>query len=373
MQARTLAATTSLLLLVLTHGMARPRISLASEPQTLVVQGKAVRVPAPEGMSAAGDFAGAIMSMLSLGSWADGITVDKAVMFVTDTVLSALRAGRVPAGTFLHFAVVVPWPYDEPSRDGARKVIQWERNKGESFLMNNDTDSLVAMRARQRVKDDPEGTADFPLNIPAGQRVGLAVMDFGPEACGQVKVVTTAVATADSHVCVALMTATSAVVTGERGVWAMMSRNAVPTTGAVADVRRRFSKWVRDIIQGNASESPGAVPPLATDLEFGPGKSDESWPKPDEYVYVEEIPTALLKVSPKYPKHARTTGIDGTVLVQALVGKDGRVLDTMIKESIPELDESALLAVRKWRFKPAQSGGKPVLVWVVIPVKFTLR
>jgi TonB family protein len=101
--------------------------------------------------------------------------------------------------------------------------------------------------------------------------------------------------------------------------------------------------------------------------------TDEDLPKFDEYVYVEELPEAITKVTPVYPDLAREASVDGTVMVQALVGKDGRVKDTRVVKSIPMLDTSAQAAVRQWVFKPALSNNKPVAVWVVVPVKFTLH
>jgi protein TonB len=101
--------------------------------------------------------------------------------------------------------------------------------------------------------------------------------------------------------------------------------------------------------------------------------SEEELPKFGDYVYVEELPEAITKVSPNYPDIAREAGVDGTVMVQALVGKDGKVKDTKVVKSIPMLDSSAEAAVKQWVFKPALSNNKPVAVWVAVPVKFTLH
>jgi TonB family protein len=93
----------------------------------------------------------------------------------------------------------------------------------------------------------------------------------------------------------------------------------------------------------------------------------------NEYPYVEELPQAVLKVPASYPAEARRAGIQGTVMVQALVMEDGTVLDTKILKSIPILDDAAADCVRQWRFKPALAKGKPVPVWVAVPIKFTLH
>jgi TonB family protein len=62
--------------------------------------------------------------------------------------------------------------------------------------------------------------------------------------------------------------------------------------------------------------------------------------------------------------------VEGTIMVQALVGKDGRVKDTKIVKSIPMLDQAAVDCVRQWVFKPALSKNQPVAVWVAVPIRF---
>jgi protein TonB len=77
------------------------------------------------------------------------------------------------------------------------------------------------------------------------------------------------------------------------------------------------------------------------------------------------------------PANPSTTGsgtIEGTVIVQALVGRDGTVKDTkVVKSDNAALNEPAVTAVRQWRFKPAKSKGQSVAVWVAIPVKFSTK
>jgi protein TonB len=90
-------------------------------------------------------------------------------------------------------------------------------------------------------------------------------------------------------------------------------------------------------------------------------------------VYVEELPEAITRVPPVSTGAIRRSGVEGTVILRALVGSDGRVADVRIMKSIPELDEAAVAAVRQWVFKPARSKGQPVPVWVAIPVKFSLQ
>jgi periplasmic protein TonB len=124
--------------------------------------------------------------------------------------------------------------------------------------------------------------------------------------------------------------------------------------------------------QEELSNTTPAVAGDGDQLVVAPPSEDEL-PKFGEYVFVEELPEAVTKVQPVYPDMAREAGVDGTVMVQALVGKDGKVKDTKVVKSIPMLDASAITAVKQWVFKPALSNNKPVAVWVAVPVKFSLH
>ena len=122
-----------------------------------------------------------------------------------------------------------------------------------------------------------------------------------------------------------------------------------------------------DIAQTTPSMSTGE----GNDIVVAP--PGDELPKFGEYVYVEELPEAITKAKPVYPDLAREAGVDGTVMVQALVGKDGKVKDTRVVKSIAMLDGAAEAAVKQWVFKPALSNNKPVAVWVAVPVRFTLH
>ena len=76
-----------------------------------------------------------------------------------------------------------------------------------------------------------------------------------------------------------------------------------------------------------------------------------------------------------YPEIAQEAGIEGTVVVQVFIDKRGRVKDTLILKGIPNtgLDEAAISAIRKTRFRPAKQRERPVGVWISIPVNFRLK
>jgi TonB family protein len=115
-------------------------------------------------------------------------------------------------------------------------------------------------------------------------------------------------------------------------------------------------------------------PVRQTEPEIPPFMSaDPELPPPGETVVVDVLPEAIERVAPYYPEEARKRGIDGTVLVQALIGQDGIVKDLRIVKSIPELDRVAAACVWLWRFKPAMANSKAVAVWVAVPVRFSLH
>ncbi len=83
---------------------------------------------------------------------------------------------------------------------------------------------------------------------------------------------------------------------------------------------------------------------------------------------------AILK-NIEYPESARAEGIEGKVIIQAFVNQTGKVTETRILSGYPGsgLNESAVAAVLGTRFKPAESFGKSVGVWIAIPVPFILE
>ena len=109
----------------------------------------------------------------------------------------------------------------------------------------------------------------------------------------------------------------------------------------------------------------------------------EAWdapPPPPEgprvkFIPYDDPPQPLSRIAPVYPEIAQEAGIEGTVVVQVFIDKKGRVQDTLILKGIPNtgLDEAAISAIRKTRFRPAKQRERPVGVWISIPVNFRLK
>ena len=92
-------------------------------------------------------------------------------------------------------------------------------------------------------------------------------------------------------------------------------------------------------------------------------------------VMAEEAKLDYLQVSPPaYPALARERGWEGTVIVKALVEKDGACSQVAVEKSSGHalLDNSAVKAIKEWEFSPARFGNSPYAALTRIPVRFAL-
>jgi len=83
------------------------------------------------------------------------------------------------------------------------------------------------------------------------------------------------------------------------------------------------------------------------------------------------------RVPASYPPHLRERGVAGVVIVSARVGRDGRIRETRIEHSVPDLDEAARAVAGRYEFTPARAPGEAgsgsgddVESWVLIPVRY---
>jgi protein TonB len=84
-------------------------------------------------------------------------------------------------------------------------------------------------------------------------------------------------------------------------------------------------------------------------------------------------PTRIRNVQPVYPAIAQSARVEGVVILEAVIGTDGKVRDVRVLRSIPLLDQAALDAVRQWEYTPSRLNGIPVPVLMTVTVTFTLR
>jgi TonB family protein len=81
----------------------------------------------------------------------------------------------------------------------------------------------------------------------------------------------------------------------------------------------------------------------------------------------------INKVTPKYPVEAKKARIEGKVILRAVIGKDGSVLNLKVDSGPKELRQSALDAVRQWKYKPYLLNGQPVEVRTNVTIIYTLE
>ncbi len=110
-----------------------------------------------------------------------------------------------------------------------------------------------------------------------------------------------------------------------------------------------------------------------------PPPPEEEEEEEDFFMAVENMPElkgglAKLQKCVNYPEMARKAGIEGTVNVQFIVNKEGKVEDPKILRGIGGgADEEALRCVKQAEFKPGRQRGKPVRVQYSLPVRFQLQ
>ena len=87
-----------------------------------------------------------------------------------------------------------------------------------------------------------------------------------------------------------------------------------------------------------------------------------------------ELPQPVHEVRPQYTARAMREKVEGKVMTQIVVDTDGSVAEARVVRALhPDLDATALHAVRQWKFKPATTFGKVVRSLVEVELTFTLR
>jgi protein TonB len=83
-------------------------------------------------------------------------------------------------------------------------------------------------------------------------------------------------------------------------------------------------------------------------------------------------PQKIVNVEPVYSRAAQATKIEGMVILEAVIDTHGNVTSARVLRALPLLDQSALDAVRQWKFTPATLNGVAVPVYLTVTVNFKL-
>jgi protein TonB len=139
-------------------------------------------------------------------------------------------------------------------------------------------------------------------------------------------------------------------------------------------------------IETESEDVPDDVTIETTDLELEdvpvdlpppPPAGSEEAPFEEEEILevwkVEQKPRLLRRALPVYPQFALRAGLQGSVMLKVLLGKDGKAESVRMLKGEEIFRKSAEDAVRKFLFEPARQSDRPVKVWLVIPIHFKLE
>ena len=84
-------------------------------------------------------------------------------------------------------------------------------------------------------------------------------------------------------------------------------------------------------------------------------------------------PRRVVYVAPVYPDIARAARVEGVVILDCTIDRDGRVIDVRVLRGHPLLDPAALSAVRRWVYMPTLLNGVPVPVLMTVTVRFVIQ
>jgi protein TonB len=135
---------------------------------------------------------------------------------------------------------------------------------------------------------------------------------------------------------------------------------AMATTGVVGGVPGGVPGGSMGGVMGSIlSSTPTVAPKIAT---------------PQRVRVSSGVQSGLLvrKVPPQYPPLARQARIQGTVILQAQISKEGNIENLQLVSGHPMLAPAAIEAVKQWKYKPYLLNGEPVEVETTVQVNFTL-
>jgi protein TonB len=154
------------------------------------------------------------------------------------------------------------------------------------------------------------------------------------------------------------------------------ARDAAPVDPppAIGPERIESSESAIDIV-GDPNGVEGAIP-IDSDRTFVPPPPPPPQPerqtgpiRPGGRIVA---PQRIVYAQPVYPSIAQSAGIEGRVVIEAIVGPSGEVTDVRVVKSARFLDDAALTAVRQWKYTPTLLNGTPVSVLLTVSVDFKL-
>jgi len=130
---------------------------------------------------------------------------------------------------------------------------------------------------------------------------------------------------------------------------------------------------ITDYIPGVDGGVPGGTEIEVTDTNVKwEGANPEN---PNDFVAYDQAPQFVRKVEPEYPSIGREGGVEGTVGLMVYVAPDGLVKNVVVTQpmEIESFNQAAVDAAYLCKFSPALQNGKPIGVWIAIPINFKMK
>ena len=126
-------------------------------------------------------------------------------------------------------------------------------------------------------------------------------------------------------------------------------------------------------------QAPATAVPAPQDPAPAAQTESKKSPLPEGAFRIEDVdarPRLIKEVKPSYTADAMRARIQGGIILEVIIEKDGRVGDVRVKQSLDRehgLDEEAVKALKQWRFAPGMRNGIAVPVLAEVEMTFTLR
>jgi TonB family protein len=145
----------------------------------------------------------------------------------------------------------------------------------------------------------------------------------------------------------------------------------LPQGGQIGDPNSPFAQWLSNGPGGRGGIGKGCCDGVGDSAGPHAGSGPPGiYPAGRSGVTVPEV---IYNPEPSFSDEARKSKTQGIVLLAIVVGKDGRPYDIRVRQSLGMgLDEKAIEAVNRWRFRPATLNGLPVATQIAVEVNFRL-